>query len=525
MRKYILIYVTLAILSATFTVTTIIVLRNQADIASYSSKQRHIQSQYIKLGIQIGLTEGLISYINTVFDLNQTNEDFVAGIIYDEDMTSIRIIPQDYLLPENIIDQLIGEQSNKDDPVAYHDQETLYQLSVLLDEDAEVIGHLLLVFSDKIQIASAQKTLWYAVLVVFLISIPIVSVIGWWLNRKLKPLLAMITVINKIDNENDFRYRLSIDAQSFKDDDKGNQDEVLQASLALNQIIQKVDSFMGHVFKNAQKIDALCRAVSNINLSLGESYAKQSTTLEAVSETFEKLTHSVKDVEHRAETAQQGAEKAYEVSVHGKQTVLKTRECTSEMLVDVKKSSTEIRTLGNHAQAIDSVIEVISSIAEQTNLLALNAAIEAARAGEQGRGFSVVADEVRALANRTQLSVKEIKDSVDNLQQVSKVAEKSIEEGIQQALKNDQYSDGAATALTEITEAVSNISEMSTQISNITGEQSRVVLQVNKSLSSVADMAEENALLSVDVSKKSQEITLHSNEMFDFISNFKSSET
>ncbi|NKQ13287.1 hypothetical protein DQ405_022890 [Pseudomonas sp. SST3] len=96
------------------------------------------------------------------------------------------------------------------------------------------------------------------------------------------------------------------------------------------------------------------------------------------------------------------------------------------LIEDVKVTSISLDRLQHDAQSIVGVLDVIRSIAEQTNLLALNAAIEAARAGEAGRGFAVVADEVRALASRTQNSTQEIQGMINRLQSGTSAAVKAM---------------------------------------------------------------------------------------------------
>src|SRR6202008_235311 len=98
----------------------------------------------------------------------------------------------------------------------------------------------------------------------------------------------------------------------------------------------------------------------------------------------------------------------------------------------VKKSAQTVANLGTRSEQIGQIVGTIEDIADQTNLLALNAAIEAARAGEQGRGFAVVADEVRALAERTTKATKEISDMIKTIQNETKTAVHAMEEGVEE---------------------------------------------------------------------------------------------
>jgi methyl-accepting chemotaxis protein len=138
------------------------------------------------------------------------------------------------------------------------------------------------------------------------------------------------------------------------------------------------------------------------------------------------------------------------------------------------------------------VLSEISGIADQTNLLALNAAIEAARAGEQGRGFAVVADEVRALALRSQQSTDEIGKSILQLRTESDFVLNSMAKGRTLSTACVEMAEQTGEALRQVTEEVSSLADLNIQISTAVEEQSVVAEQINQNILSISDMSTES---------------------------------
>ena len=188
------------------------------------------------------------------------------------------------------------------------------------------------------------------------------------------------------------------------------------------------------------------------------------------------------------------------------QSLIKTVNQALEML---DTATNVVAELEKDSKTIGSVLDVIRGIAEQTNLLALNAAIEAARAGEQGRGFAVVADEVRNLAMRTQESTRQIETIVHGLQGRTSSIVQVIQGCRQDGSDSAEQANVAMALLSEITQDVTNILDMTTQIAAAIEQQSHVAAEVNKNVVRIRDLSEEtygyarhNAAISEEVAQQ-----------------------
>lgn len=179
-----------------------------------------------------------------------------------------------------------------------------------------------------------------------------------------------------------------------------------------------------------------------------------------------------------------------------------------------------IASLDGRTQSVGSVLGVIKGIAEQTNLLALNAAIEAARAGETGRGFAVVADEVRALANRTQESAAEIERMIEQLKGEAEDAVEVMARAKSVAETSVRQVGEASTLLLTITERVSGINQLNSNMRAVADDQSQAAAEINNTVLRIAQIAEQSAEDAAETAHLSSQLKVLADQLDRMVARF-----
>jgi methyl-accepting chemotaxis protein len=211
---------------------------------------------------------------------------------------------------------------------------------------------------------------------------------------------------------------------------------------------------------------------------------------EQVAAAINEMTSSMQEVAEHAGIAADSANSADGAAQDGRRIVTDTIENIESMAQEMQSATGTISGLEQESEKIGGVLDVIKDISEQTNLLALNAAIEAARAGEQGRGFAVVADEVRALATRTQKSTEEIEEMIERLQTGAAQAVAVMEKSRLHTQSSTEQSASAGTSLENITSSVTQITRMNAQIAEAATQQMHVVEEINRNIMSISEITE-----------------------------------
>ncbi|WP_422121226.1 methyl-accepting chemotaxis protein [Pseudomonas protegens] len=201
------------------------------------------------------------------------------------------------------------------------------------------------------------------------------------------------------------------------------------------------------------------------------------------------MSAAVDEVARNAEAAAQSSRESMEFTRSGIENVAQTLKAIEGLAGNVASTGEQVKALSSRAQDISKVVEVIRAVAEQTNLLALNAAIEAARAGEQGRGFAVVADEVRALAHRTQQSTQEIEQMISAIQADSTHAVSAMNVSAEMASSSISVARNADLSLKQIAQAITQINERNLLIATASEEQAQVAHEADQNLTSIRELS------------------------------------
>ncbi|MEX5610129.1 methyl-accepting chemotaxis protein [Pseudomonas protegens] len=346
-------------------------------------------------------------------------------------------------------------------------------------------------------------------LVIAGLGLLVIWLVGHGIARPLRQMVAMLDDIAQ--GEGDLTRRLTSDRA----------DELGSIAKGFNTFLAKLQAMISQVVTSVQSVSDSSEHTADIAIRTNQGVHKQMVEIDQVATAVHEMTATAQDVARNATQAAQAASHADQAASQGMQIVRDTSSAIGALAEEIGRAVGVVQTLAKDSENINAILIAIRGIAEQTNLLALNAAIEAARAGEQGRGFAVVADEVRNLAQKTQQATEEIQSMIQQLQQGTREVVRVMEDSQHKTDQSVEHAAKAAQALETITQAVSVINDMNTQIASAAEEQSAVAEDINRNVINIGQVANEVAGGADESSAASAGLTKLAEQQRRLINQFK----
>lgn len=302
--------------------------------------------------------------------------------------------------------------------------------------------------------------------------------------------------------------------------DRGN-DEPAQLLAAVAIMQDNLRSAISHISHSSAELAAATEQLHSVAEDGSRSLQGQSAEIQQAASAVTEMSAAVDEVARNASTTAEASNQSSLLAKTGRDQVQKTLESMNLMTREFTKTSAQIEGLAQESLDIGKVLDVIRAIAEQTNLLALNAAIEAARAGEAGRGFAVVADEVRALAHRTQASTREIEQMIANIQSGTQTAVNFMRTSVEQAGLTQGIAQEAGKSLDEIYHQVEQISERNLLIASAAEEQATVAREVDRNIINISDFSSQTAAGANQTSASAKELARLATELSGLVGRFQ----
>ncbi|GFE60465.1 methyl-accepting chemotaxis protein [Geobacter sp. AOG2] len=282
-------------------------------------------------------------------------------------------------------------------------------------------------------------------------------------------------------------------------------DEIGHLAVGINKLISKIHNIMAQIAQNAGALSSSADQLLTTSQKMTTGIEDAVTQTDTVATASEEMAATSGAIAANCTAAAEESDKANDFATAGAQVVEKTMEVMARIADKVRESAETIESLGSRSDQIGEIVGTIEDIADQTNLLALNAAIEAARAGEQGRGFAVVADEVRALAERTTKATHEIGKMIKAIQNETKNAVTTMEEGVREVEAGTGEAARSGEAIFEIIEQIRAVVSQVNQIATAAEQQTATTSEISGNIQRVTTVvqgAAHGAQQSADAAKQ-----------------------
>src|SRR5471032_1381720 len=381
---------------------------------------------------------------------------------------------------------------------------TLLNTDLLTNSEATntVLNRLMQINNDQAvqingQAADQYSSAFNLVVTLLVIATGLTFLFAWLLTNSItKPIANALSAAEEIA-EGDLTRPITVDGE----------DEAGRLLAAMAKMQNKLRDTLQRISGSATQLASAAEELNSVTDESARGLTQQNNEIEQAATAVNEMTSAVEEVARNAVSTSDASKTATSTASDGRELVLETVGAIERMSGDVLSTAELIGNLANESRDIGKVLDVIRGLADQTNLLALNAAIEAARAGEAGRGFAVVADEVRALAHRTQQSTSEIERMIGSIQAGTEHAVDSMRNSTERAESTLNIAKGAGLSLDTINTAIVEINERNLVIASAAEEQAQVAREVDRNLVNIRDLSVQSATGASQTSAASSELS------------------
>ena len=331
------------------------------------------------------------------------------------------------------------------------------------------------------------------------LSVAVISLlIAWSVSHSITKTLGYVAanLDEMASGGGDLTRRLTVDRE----------DESGLLARSFNRFLDNMKEIVIRINQNAIQVASSADQLNRTSAGIAVGTERAATQSTSVAIACEEMSATSAEIAKSCISTVEISNRATQTAINGSEVVSHAVQSIQRIALKVQESAKTVESLGTRSDQIGEIVATIEDIADQTNLLALNAAIEAARAGEQGRGFAVVADEVRALAERTTKATREIGEMIKSIQHETKSAVLAMEEGVKEVQRGTDDASRSGEALEEILTQVGEVTSQINQIATAAEQQTATTCEISKSMHQITEVVG-------DASNSSQETSTEANQL------------